>query len=226
MTKLTVDIEDALAAVPYLRRLPQRELKALAGSCEVRRLSKGDRAFGEGQSPVGVFLIIEGRMKVVRSSSKGREQVLHEEGPGVTLGEVPVFDGEGYVGSAIAADEAVLVFVPRMPLLESLNRNPQSASDVIRVLAKRVRKFAGLVEDLSLRAVTERTARYLLREVKRTGQHNLLLPDTRDELAAHLGTVREQVSRALSQFKRAGVIELHGRRVTIVDPARLRRLAG
>jgi CRP/FNR family transcriptional regulator, dissimilatory nitrate respiration regulator len=97
---------------------------------------------------------------------------------------------------------------------------------VIRVLARRVRTFAALVEDLSLRDVTQRTARCLLRESDRAGATSFVLPDTQDVLAAQIGTVREQVSRALSQFRRDGVIELRGRRLRIVDPRRLKTLAG
>jgi CRP/FNR family transcriptional regulator len=139
---------------------------------------------------------------------------------------VAIFDGEGYVGSAVAAEDSVLLFIPRAVLLECIGRSPASATEVIRILAQRVRKFATLVEDLSLHDVTQRTARYLLRESAGTADASLMLPDARGVLAAQIGTVRDEVSRALSQFKRDGVIEMDGRRLRIVDPIRLRRLAG
>lgn len=226
MSKLTVDVADALSTIPYLRELPQGERRSLAAQCSIRTLCAGERAFMEGDRPDGVFLIVAGRVRLMRSSPGGREQVLHEEGPGMTLGEVPVFDGEGYVGSAVATEDATVLFVPRAALLDSLRRNPASASEVIRILARRVRTFAALVEDLSLRDVPQRTAGYLLREAARTGSASFVLPGTRDVMAAHLGTVREQVSRALSQLKRDGVIELNARRVRILDAGRLRSLAG
>lgn len=221
-----IDIASALETIPYVRSLRGEDRAALAACAEVRPLAKGERAFEEDHPPEGVFLILSGRMHLVRSSASGREQVLHEEGPGVTLGEVPVFDGGGYVGSAVAAEESVLLFVPRAPLLASIARNPESAAQVIAVLARRVRKFAALVEDLSLRDVTQRTARYLLREAGRAGTSSLVLPDTRDVLAARIGTVREQVSRTLSQFRRDGLIELDGRQLRILDIARLKARAG
>ena len=226
MSKVTVDIIAALEKIPYVRALRDEDRRSLAAQCVVTRLVKGERAFEEGHTPVGVFLILAGRMHLVRSAASGREQILHEEGPGATLGEVPVFDGEGCVGSAVAADDSLLLLVPRRLLLECIERTPASAASVIRVLARRVRKFAALVEDLSLRDVPERTARYLLRESNLADDAALVLPDTRDVLAARLGTVREQVSRTLSQFKRDGLIEVEGRRVRILDRARLRRLAG
>lgn len=212
---------DALDRIPYLRNLPQAERAALAARCTFTSVARGAAVFTEGDAPAGVFLIVSGRIKLLRGSSDGREQVLHEEGPGVTLAEVPVFDGSGYVGSAVAVEDSRVFFVPREPLLEALGRSPGSALAVIHVLAGRVRKLAAVVEDLALRDVTERVAAYLARESARTGSHTIELPPTREELAAHVGTVREQVSRALSDLKAAGVIDVKGRTVVILQPGKL-----
>jgi CRP/FNR family transcriptional regulator len=192
----------------------------------VESVAAGATAFIEGEPPRGIFLVLEGRIRLLRASAAGREQVLHEEGPGATLAEVPVFDGGGYVGTAVAVEDSVLLFVPRAPLLHAIERNPSSALEVIRVLAARVRRFAALVEDLSTRGVAARLAAFLLRENERSGRDEVELPATRDQLAAHLGTVREQASRALSELRRSGVIELDRRRVRVKDARRLRALAG
>jgi len=217
---------EALTRIPYLRTLPAAERQSLGRHCRFRTLERGASLFTEGDPPAGVFLIVEGRIKLLRSSSHGREQILHEEGAGATLAEVPVFDGRGYVGSAIAVEEAVVFFVPRSPLLKALKRCPGSALEVIHILALRVRTLAGVVEDLSLRGVRERLAAYLCREAARAGGETVELRVTRDELATHVGTVREQASRALSELKAAGLIDVKGRRIVIVQPDALGRMAG
>jgi CRP/FNR family transcriptional regulator len=222
MTKLT----DELGRIPYLGHLSAAEVQGLAASCVVERVPRGSAAFVEGEPPRGIFLILEGRIRLLRASPEGREQVLHEEGPGATLAEVPVFDGQGYVGTAVAVEDAVLLFVPRVPLLRTIERNPDSSLEVIRVLAARVRRFAALVEELSTRGVAARLAAFLLRESERSADAVLELPATRELLAAHLGTVREQASRALSQLRRSGIIEVERRRVRVIDARRLRALAG
>jgi len=216
---------EAIEQIAYLRLLPHAEREWLARRCEVRRVAVGARIFGEGDVPSGIFLILNGRVKVVRSGPEGREQVLHQEGPGATLGEVPVFDGRGYLGSAVAVDDASLLFVPRSPLAEVLLRNPTSSAELIRILAARIRHFAMLIEDLSMRTVPARLAGYLLRESVRTGNTTIELPGTREDLAAHIGTVREQVSRALSQLTRSGAIKVQGRSLHILDAERLRNCA-
>jgi len=217
---------EAISRIPYLRNLPRLEQESLARVSEIRCVADGARVFSEGDAPAGIFFILSGRVKLVRASANGREQVLHEEGAGATLAEVPAFDGEGYVASAIAVGDATLFLVPRTPLLAALDRNPASASAVIQILGARVRKFATLVEDLSLRVLRERLAGYLLRQAAASSASEFELPATRDELASQLGTVREQVSRALSDFKRDGVIGIDGRRVQILERKRLARVAG
>jgi len=211
--------------VGYLGALSDQEFQALAERCDVKVLGRRQTLFAEGEMPRGVFLILTGRVRLVRSSPRGREQVLHEEGPGATLGEVPTFDGNGYVGSAVVVEDATLVLVPRDPLLAALSREPRAATEVIRVLAGRVRKFAALAAGLGLRDVVGRLAAFLLEERDRTGQARIDLPQTRDELAAHLGTVREQASRALSELKRRRLIEVDGRKVRVISPDLLRSVA-
>lgn len=225
MSKLTPDARAALRRVAYLAALSAEEFQSLAERCSLEVLRRGQTLFAEGDAARGIFLILTGRVRLVRSSPEGREQVLHEEGAGATLGEVPTFDGAGYVGSAVAVEDATLVLVPRAPLFAALAREPRAAGEVIRVLARRVRKFAALAAGLGLRDVMGRLAAFLLEEHARTRQLRIDLPRTREELAAHLGTVREQASRALTELKRRRLIEVDGRKVRLVAPELLRALA-
>lgn len=96
---------------------------------------------------------------------------------------------------------------------------------MIRILAARTRRFAAAIEALSLRSVLERLASFLIREHEREGHTTIELGATREELAAHLGTVREEVSRALSHLKCLGIIDVDGRTVHLLRSDRLRELA-
>jgi CRP/FNR family transcriptional regulator len=218
MTKVAA----VLAAIPYFRGLPAAALRRVAAHATVRTVGRGERVFEEGAPADGLFVVLEGRVRLVRVSSGGREQVLHSEGPGATLGEVPLLDGGGYVATAIAAQPSRLLYLPRAAVLDACRRHPDVALGIIRVLARRVRSFAGLVEQLSLKDLTARTAALLLAES--AGRTTFELSVTRDELAARLGTVREPVSRALARLRRAGLIRVAGRRVTILDAPRLAEL--
>jgi CRP/FNR family transcriptional regulator len=219
MTRVT----SVLAAIPYFKGLPAADLHRVAAHAVIRPVRRGERVFEEDAPAEGLFIVMEGRVRLVRASRGGREQVLHTEGPGATLGEVPLLDGGGYVATAIATQPSRLLYLPRAAVLDACRRHPDVALGIIRVLARRVRSFAGLVEQLSLKDLAARTAGLLLAES--AGRTTFELTATRDELAARLGTVRELVSRSLARLRKEGVIRIGGRRVTILDARRLAELA-
>jgi CRP-like cAMP-binding protein len=184
--------------------------------------------FEEGQPCRGLFILVEGSVEVRQTSLRGREQVFHAEGPGATLGEAPLFDRGGYIASAVALEPARVLFLPRADLLDLCRRRPRVALSMLEAMARRVRRFAGIVSDLAFRPVPERLARYLddaagTRPVAAGTELDLALTQT--QLAARLGTVRELVARAFSQLAASGVIARKRGRVVIRDPARLAALA-
>jgi CRP/FNR family transcriptional regulator len=207
------------------------ELRDLAGQGTMRTIGRGGRVFTEGEPCHGLFVILEGTVDVRQTSDSGREQSLHTEGPGATLGEVPLFDGDGYLASAVAVTPARLFMLPRAALLALCQQRPAVALALLEALARRVRHVATLAADLAFREVTERVARYL--DAMARGDGRRLVPGatfelalTQEQLAARLGTVRELVARALGQLRKRGVIAQRGRRVTILDPVRLATRAG
>src|SRR5205085_11431585 len=116
-------------------------------------------------------------------------------------------------------------YLPRAAVVDAGRRHPAAALGSIGGLARRVRAGAGLVEQLSLKDLTSRTAAALLAESRVANALTFDLRGTRDELAARLGTVRELVSRSLTRLRKAGAIRVAGRRVTILDAQRLAEIA-
>jgi len=218
---------ETLRRVPYFASLPPIELSHLAGRCTVRSLGPGEVLFEEGEPCRGLLIVADGRVEVRQISLRGREQVFHTEGPGATLGEAPLFDGGGYIASAVALVSTRLLFLPRAEVLRLCQRRPAVAVAMLKTLSRRVRHFAGIVSDLAFRPVTERLARYLdatIGEPIKPGS-SIELTLTQAQLAARLGTVRELVARAFAQLEGSGVISRDRSRVTIRDPARLAALA-
>ncbi|HET7340204.1 MAG TPA: Crp/Fnr family transcriptional regulator [Methylomirabilota bacterium] len=217
-----------LGRVGYFRSLPAGELAALARRAVSRTLRRGETLFEEGAPAGGLFVLGSGRVEVRQVSRRGREQVFHTEGPGATLGEGPLFDGGGYIASAVALEPTRALFLPRTEVLALCRRHPAVALAMLEALARRVRRFAGIVGDLAFRPVRERLARYLVANAVPRARSTALELDlslTHAQLAARLGTVRELVARALADLERDGVIARSGRRVIVRDPARLEALA-
>jgi CRP/FNR family transcriptional regulator len=211
-----------LRRVGYFRSVPAAELARLARRCRQRALKRGEHAFDEGDACRGLLVVAEGAVEMRQVSPRGREQVLHAEGPGATLGEAPLFDGQGYIASAVAVEPTRVVLVPKEAVLDLCRRHPAVALAMLEAMAKRVRRFAGLVEDLALRNVTERLARYIEAAAEGTTVDFAL---TQEQLASRLGTVRELVSRALAQLQRARLIERRRSKIVIRDSRRLAALA-
>jgi CRP/FNR family transcriptional regulator, dissimilatory nitrate respiration regulator len=199
----------------------------LAGRCTVRSLGPGAPLFEEGEPCRSLLIVAEGRVEIRQISLRGREQVFHTEGPGAALGEAPLFDGGGYIASAVALVPTRVLFLPRAEVLRLCQRRPAVALAMLKTLARRVRHFAGIVSDLAFRPVTERVARYLSSAVVEPIKPGtcIELTVTQAQLAARLGTVRELVARAFAQLEDGGVISRDRSRVTIRDPARLAALA-
>jgi len=157
---------DLLARIPYLRVLPAPQRAALARRLRSVGFAPRQLIFEEGAPCAGLWIVVEGRIKVFRISPEGREQVLHVEGPGATLGEVPLFDRAGYVASATAQTAARLLWLPRRELDALCQGHPEVAVAIIATLARRVRAFAGLAGDLTLRSVRVRLGRLVLDEAE------------------------------------------------------------
>ncbi|HSE92019.1 MAG TPA: Crp/Fnr family transcriptional regulator [Methylomirabilota bacterium] len=218
---------EVLRRVSYFAALPATEVRRLAGQCTARRLGPGETLFEEGEPCRGLLVVAEGRVEIRQISLRGREQVFHTEGPGATLGEGPLFDGGGYIASAVALAPTQVLFLPRAEVLGLCRRRPEVALAMLKTMARRVRHFAGIVGDLAFRPVTERLARYVatavVGPVEPGASVELIL--THAQLAARLGTVRELIARAFSQLEQGGVISRERSRIVIRDPARLAALA-
>jgi len=219
----------ALAPVPYLADLSPGDMKALAAAAKLLHLQKGEILFQEGTPCRGLHVIAAGRVKVFKLSDTGREQVLHAEREGA-LGEGPLLDGNLYPASAEAIEPTVVLFLPKDTVFAWCRRQPDIALGMARVLARRVRRFAALAEELALRDVRDRLAGYLVCRAEESGRAlregvEILLTESNQDIADQIGTVREVVSRMLAALKREGLISMSGRRLTLSNIDRLRAAA-
>ena len=225
-----MDIDSLLRQIPLFARFSDDTRARLAARCLTRTYGAGSLLFTTGEPCRGLYIVESGRVRIFRTSPAGREQVLHTEGPGRPVAELPLLDGGPYPASAMTEVESRLVFVPR-PEFEALYRaNPDVAEAVIRELGKRLRHLVHVTETLAFRDVAARLASFLAEYAEHHGKVTdsgveIVLDRTREELSQELGTARESVSRALKQLTEKGMIQpLARRRMRIPDVARLRTL--
>lgn len=198
------------------------------GARTARRVyGAGETLFTAGADARGLYVVVSGRVRVVGHSS-GRRHVLHEEGAGGTLGDVPLFEGGGYPATAIAAESTACFIVGRDALAAAMRVDPELAWRFLARLAGRVRTLVERVDGLAGRSVPQRLAALLVsrQQTSRDGDA-LTLGGTQAEVAEELGTVREVVVRAVRALCASGAIEPLGRgRYRVCDARRLRELAG
>lgn len=150
--------------------------------------------------------------------------MLHTEGPGGTLGEVPLFSGGRYPATAIAAELTTCLVMDRQILAHVFGLDPEFAFRLLGRLAQRVRVLVGRLDRTAGQPVVERVAAYLLARHSSARAGVVTLGGTQVEVAEELGTVREVLVRAIRHLRESGLIESAGRgRYRVVDEPGLRR---
>ena len=221
--------KEILRALPLFGRLSDEVLATVEGRCVVRTVGRGTILFRKDEPCRGMYVVVEGSVRVYRANREGREQVLHVLEPGHPLAEVPLFDRGPYPASARAEEDVRLLFLPIDDFEHLYRTNPEIADAVIRELGRRLRRMVGLVEKISLRDVGARVAMTVMEHAERAGAlangKSFTLSRTQAELASELATTRESVARALGRLKREGAIGVRGARIEIHSVAALEAVA-
>ena len=206
--------------------LDEKHLLELVARGVRKRLDKNQTVFFQAAAASGLYVVLTGRVKVFKSSPRGRRQTLMIMGPGDPIGEVAALSGGTYPAGAETLEASELLYIPRQAFLDVVAREPEVAMRLLAALSSRLRAFASLIEDLSLRDVSERLAAYLLALARQSPEEQAMRLDvTKAELAAAVGTVPETLSRAFQQLSRSGAVQTSGRTVEILDRALLERQA-
>jgi len=215
---------DELSALPLFDGASARAIEALARRAVEVSYTPGVVLFLAGSVPRGWYIVLDGCVRVVRGQGS-RQHVIHTEGPGGTLGEVPLVGGGTHPATAIAAEPTRCALFTRPALEQAIAEAPSIAFIVARRLADRVRVLVDRLDDRSARSVQSRLIEFLLSRPKQRGG-GVSLGMTQQALAEELGTVREVVSREIRGLTRRGWIEaLGGGRYRLANPAALRAAA-
>ncbi len=223
-----MDDHAALSQVPLLAHLPETPRREVISVGHERRLGRGEILFHEGDGTEAFFAVLEGQLKLVRYSPRGKELLLHLVHPGQSFAEAALF-GEGtYPATAVAIDPSLLWCWPRRGFEDLLRRSPDLALALLGSVSLWTRRLAAKLELLTQRRVEERLAVYL---ISRAGERTLdpgdavELPEARNLIAAQCGTAPEVLSRTFRRLEDDGILHAEPDRVVILDPTRLHHLA-
>jgi len=204
-------------------------LERALSSFRIRERRPGEVFFARGDAFEELFVVARGRVKVGLTGPAGREQIISIATAGTTIAEAPL-DGASsrHFVTATALDETAAWALRRSELERIVDANPAFARALLALVSKRVRALVELVEGIALRGVPERLAAFLLAHARREGARNeepfsIVRSLAVETVAGRLGTVREEVQRALRLLADEKIIALSRREIVVLDLERLER---
>ena len=215
-TRPEVPIGALLAHLPLLRGAAGAELERLAAGTTRRRLKRGEALFREGERLTGFYVVVHGRVAL----RKG-DRLADVIGDGRSFGEAVMFLGKPAIVSAAALGDALVLHVAKETVLAEIERNPAFARRIIAALAAKLEAAMRELETYSLASGGRRFAAWLLRSAQ-DDPTALTLPAPKRAIASRLNLSAEHLSRVMRELSDEGLIEVHGRRVRIPDPDKLR----
>lgn len=217
-----------LRMVPIFSDLDEPDLEKIAGLGTIKKYKKGNVIVLEQEAGASLFIIVNGKVKVVRTDDEGREVILTLLGPGEFFGEMALLDGMERSATVVANSKADIFVIHRMEFLKVLHDFPQIATALLAELARRLRRADAQIKSLSLKDAAGRVANVLLMLADdigmfRKGKVEIEELPLQQDLANMAGTSRETVSRMLHQFIRQGHLTLEGSKVIIHNYEAFRR---
>jgi len=209
------------AQSPFFQDLDEHNRQRLAQQAVPVSLQPGEILGLDGDPCEAIYFLVEGRVRVIKTSAQGREQVVEELAAGEPFYVVPALDQLPLPATTQAATRATVLRLARSDLMTLIQEHPAISMHLLRHLARRLRTLTALVESLSLFSVPQRLARLLLENTVASDGHRM----TQREMAAQLGTVREVIARTLGQFAEHGWLRLGRGSIEILDAQALRQLA-
>ncbi len=210
--------------------LAAEELADVAQRAVELHFKKGEMLFLCGEPAKGLFVVVNGQIRVFQQNAEGREQVMHIDTAGSVVAEVAVFDGGPYPASAISEVDMDVLFIDKHDVHHFCKTYPALALRALMLMAQRVRRHAQLVESLCFQEVGQRLALFLITSAEYAGtpmQDRVVfhLPLSHHEIAIRIGSVRDVVARAFSRLKHDGLISGEGHEVVIPDLRALKAYA-
>ncbi|GAB1470179.1 Crp/Fnr family transcriptional regulator [Chloroflexota bacterium] len=209
-----------LKTFEFLRGLEDSSLQNLAENGVWKVFPSNAVVFWEGDSESSLYYLQYGSLKILKSSEDGREQVLKFINAGEVFNEVGVLAKRPNPATAVALEESGMWLLPRQAMESIILAHPQTALQIIANMADKIIGLVSLAADLSLKTVEARYAKLLLEQaegdvIERRRWTN------QTELAPHLGTVPDVLSRVIRELTKAGLIEVDKQHIRILDRAGL-----
>ncbi len=205
--------------------LEKEEIAIVEKNKSCIEIKKGERIFEQGEFPRGLFVVNKGKLKVVRTGSEGKEQIVHLAKDGDIMGYRAILGHDKYSCSGIALENSILCFIPSEIFISLIEKNGKLALNIIKLFSNELKEAEKNIANIAQKSVRERMAQTLLL-IKGTygfeaDKKTLNVKITRDDFAGIAGTTRETATRVLQDFFEEKIIDLKEKKIKIINDSKL-----
>lgn len=210
-----------------LKALNKEELVKMATCKTSMTIKKGDFLFEEGESVDGIYCIKDGVCKLSKLSSNGKDHIVKLVKSGELLGQRSMISDEPANLSATALEDMEVCFIPRKEVIQFFNTNNQFSMNIMKSICGDLKESDDHMVSMAQKTAKERLAEtliYLEDTFGKNADGSLRIQLSREELSGLIGTATESCIRILSEFNKNGYIGLNGKKISITDKNKLKRL--
>ncbi len=208
--------------------LSAADLEAVAGGCSLRNLARDETLFREGERVEGFFVMRSGAVNVYRVTPDGREQIIWVFRAPESFAEATLATFETYPANAVALEASQVIVVHRAPFRDLIRRNPDLSLHMLGSMSQHLKHLVQVIQDLKGRQVDTRLAEWILRQSPAAQAGCPAIVDlvvSKRVLAGQIGATSETLSRLFARLSKHGILNVKGRRLTVLDSGALRALA-
>jgi CRP-like cAMP-binding protein len=222
-----IPVSVALSRFDPFSRLAASLRDSLAAGSRLCRASRNEMVVHRGDRPAGMYMVVEGCIKLFLMSSTGSEKIVRLAGPGDSFCEENLLGDQPQILAAQASCDSLILHLPRRALLEAMAIDAALARALMSRLSARMSELVAGMEQCIQRSSTQRVAHYLVEHADRGADGiEVRLSCDKQTVASQLNLTPETFSRVLNRLTREGFIVSHGRRaITLTDLPRLQRIA-
>lgn len=218
--------ESLLAGLPPFLGLERAELRQILDEAVSQRHEAGANVFSEGSPALQFYLLLDGHVRAQRTTRNGDQVILHQIPPGELFGIARAMGLDSYPASAVVVAESIVLAWPMRLWEPFMARFPSFAKDTFRTVGARMHDKNDRIMEMATLAVEQRISSALLRLVNQSGRKTaegieIDFPITRQDLSEMSGTTLHTVSRTLSAWEKAGVVQSERKKITVLQPHRL-----
>jgi CRP-like cAMP-binding protein len=199
---------DLIRRVPLFSMLTNDQAQGVADSVVKRRFRRGELIVEHDRRSNALFILLNGRARVLSSDSRGREVILAVLKPGDYVGEMSLIDKEVHSATVRAEVQTDMLVLSGSDFARCLPDHASLSYAIMRGLVARLRQADRQIESLALLDVYGRVARTLLDMAEKEGEQMVIRHKvSRQDMAKVVGASREMVSRVMKELEQRGIIE-------------------